>query len=167
MVCFGFRILKKGKNLLFCAALFSMVIPVPLSSWAKSGHGRNENGVPEDTRYEVEMPSAVREVLKRDMLSQLSAINDILGYLSEGDMKRAAKVAETWLGESSMKRHASTGMTPERFMRSEMQSIGSGMHRAASEFAEIALEGDIRKTYLALQEVTAHCVSCHNTFRIR
>jgi cytochrome c556 len=41
------------------------------------------------------------------------------------------------------------------------------MHKAASGFALKAQEGELQPAYRALAEVTAACVACHESYRLR
>lgn len=120
-----------------------------------------------DTRQLVSMPDQARELMRKDMLDNLSAINEIIGYLASNDLAAAADVAETRMGRSSMGKHRGTGMGPGKFMPAEMRNLGWGMHDAATEFSKVAKQGDLKSTYSALQQVTSSCVACHYSYRTR
>ena len=120
-----------------------------------------------DTRLLVSMPDQARELMRKDMLEHLSTINEIIGYLASNDLAAAADVAETRMGRSSMGKHRGTGMGPGRFMPVEMRNLGWGMHDAATEFSEIAKQGDLKNAYSAFQKVTSSCVACHYSYRTR
>ena len=89
-----------------------------------------------DTRQLVSMPDQARELMRKDMLDHLAALNEIIGYLASNNLDTAADVAEARMGRSSMGKHRSTGMGPGRFMPLEMRKLGWGMHDAATEFEE-------------------------------
>ena len=120
-----------------------------------------------DTRQLVSMPDQARELMRKDMLDHLSALNEIIGYLASNNLEAAAEVAETRMGRSSMGKHRGTGMGPGRFMPLEMRNLGWGMHDAATEFSKIAKQGDLKSAYSALQKVTSSCVACHYSYRTR
>lgn len=120
-----------------------------------------------DTRQLVSMPDQARELMRKDMLDHLSALNEIIGYLASNKLDAAADVAETRMGRSSMGKHRGTGMGPGRFMPLEMRNLGWGMHDAATEFSKVAKQGDLESTYSALQKVTGSCVACHYSYRTR
>ena len=123
---------------------------------------------PKDERQLVSMPDEVKQVLRLDMVSHLTALDEVLLNLSLGDLDTAAEVAELKLGKSSMGRHRGTGMGPGRFMPKDMHDIAFSMHQAASSFAELAKKkGDLKGIYAALQEVSSHCVACHSAYRIQ
>jgi hypothetical protein len=58
------------------------------------------------------MPDKARQLMRDDMLDQLSALNEIIGYPGENNLDAAAEVAETRIGKSSMGKHRATGMGP-------------------------------------------------------
>ena len=120
-----------------------------------------------DARQLVSMPDQARELMRKDMLDHLSALNEIIGYLASNNLDTAADVAETRMGRSSMGKHRGTGMGPGRFMPLEMRNLGWGMHDAATEFSKIAKQGDLKSAYSALQKVTSSCVACHYSYRTR
>jgi len=120
-----------------------------------------------DTRQLVSMPDQARELMRKDMLDNLSALNEIIGYLASNSLDAAADVAETRMGRSSMGQHRGTGMGPGRFMPLEMRNLGWGMHDAATEFSKVAKQGDLKSAYSALQKVTSSCVACHYSYRTR
>ena len=120
-----------------------------------------------DARQLVSMPDQARELMRKDMLDHLSALNEIIGYLASNNLDAAADVAEARMGRSSMGKHRGTGMGPGRFMPVEMRNLGWGMHDAATEFSKIAKQGDLKSAYSALQKVTSSCVACHYSYRIR
>jgi hypothetical protein len=118
-----------------------------------------------DLRQLVPMPDQARELMRKDMLDHLSALNEIIGNLASNNLDAASDVAETRLGRSSMGKHRGTGMGPGKFMTPEMRNLGWGMHDAASEFSKIAKEGDLKSAYSALQKVKSSCVACHYSYR--
>lgn len=120
-----------------------------------------------DPRQLVSMPENTRELMRKEMLDHLSALNVIIGYLASNNLDAAAEVAETRMGRSSMGKHRATGMGPGRFMPLEMRNIGWGMHDAASELSKSAKQGDIKGAYSALENVTNACVACHYNYRTR
>ena len=167
---------KKGRALPLLGVFMSFALIVlfigfiPTSNAQQgAGYGRQKNVTPpKDERELVSMPDGVKQVLRQDMISNLTTIDQILSSLAEGDLDMAAELAESKLGRGSMGKHRGTGMGPGRYMPSDMHDIGFSMHQAASNFAELAKKkGDLKGIYGALQEVTSHCVSCHMAYRIR
>lgn len=120
-----------------------------------------------DTRRLISMPEPAQQLLRKDMIDHLVALNQILAHLSAAETQKASELAETRLGKSSMGRHRGTGMGPGRFMPPEMHQLGIAMHESASEFAATVENGKAADAYAALQRVTSSCVACHLGFRVR
>jgi hypothetical protein len=118
-----------------------------------------------DTRVPVELPGMMREHMLANMRDHLAAINEILVYLGDGDLEKAAETAEFRLGVSSLEVHGASHLAG--FMPEGMREAGTAMHRAATRFALKAEEGEILPAYGALSEVTAACVACHAGYRVR
>lgn len=119
----------------------------------------------EDARELLEFPQMMRQHMLANMRDHLAAINEIIVYLGEGDLDRAADTAESRLGMSSLESHGAGHMG--RFMPEGMRSIGQTMHRAASRFARTAQEGEALPAYRALGAVTSACVGCHAAYRVQ
>lgn len=119
----------------------------------------------DDTRELVQLPEMMRQHMLANMRDHLAAINQILVFLGDGELDRAAETAEYRLGMSSLEVHGAGHMA--RFMPEGMRSAGSAMHRAASRFARTAQEGEALPAYRALTAVTAACVACHAAYRVQ
>ncbi len=120
-----------------------------------------------DHRQLISMPDEARQLMRKDMLDHLAALNEIIGLIAGNNLEAAADVAETRMGKSSMGKHHATGMGPGRFMPPEMRSIGHAMHASASGLSQAARTGNLEKTYIALAKLTASCVGCHYSYRTR
>lgn len=99
------------------------------------------------------------------MRDHLAAINEILVYLGNDELEKAADTAEYRLGMSSLESHGAAHMS--KFMPEGMRQAGTTMHRAASRFALKAQDGDVLPAYKALSDITSACVACHSGFRIK
>ena len=119
----------------------------------------------EDARQLVKLPDMMQQHMLHNMRDHLASINQILSYMADDELDKAADVAETRLGMSSLEAHGASHMA--RFMPEGMRQAGTRMHKAASSFARTAQEGDALPAYKALAEITAACVSCHAGYRIR
>ena len=120
---------------------------------------------PQDHRQLVEMPPQARAFMRQDMLSHLTTLNQIVGDLGRGDLTSAADAADSQLGIASMGKYRGSQYGPGRFMPNEMRNLGWSMHRAASDFAKVARQGDAKQAYAALEKVTTACMSCHLSYR--
>jgi cytochrome c556 len=116
-----------------------------------------------DQRKFVEMPKMMQEHQLANMRDHLVAINEILLNMSNNNLDKAAEIAETRLGMSSLSTHGASHMA--KVLPKEMAAIGTSMHRAASRFALKAEEGDAIPAYKALQEITSACVACHAGYK--
>lgn len=140
----------------------------PVHSAEATGEAQTATNSPDsDHRQLVSMPDEARQLMRKDMLDHLSALNEIIGLLAENNLDAAADVAETRMGKSSMGKHRATGMGPGRFMPLEMRNIGWGMHESATGLSQAAKEGNLKGAYSALQKVTGSCVACHYSYRTR
>ena len=119
----------------------------------------------EDSRQLVELPEVMQQHMMSNMRDHLVAINEILTYLANENFDRAAEVAESRLGMSSLKSHGAGHMA--KFMPKGMRQAGTSMHKAASRFALKAQEGEALPAYKMLSEVTSACIDCHASYRIR
>jgi hypothetical protein len=119
----------------------------------------------EDTRELVELPKMMQKHMMSNMRDHLVTINEILINMSKGELDKAGEVAEARLGMSSLESHHASHMA--KFMPKAMQEAGTNMHKAASQFALKAEEGDKENAYIALSKITSTCIACHAGYRIR
>lgn len=119
----------------------------------------------EDARQFVQLPKMMQEHMMSNMRDHLEAINEILINMKDKELEKAAEIAESRLGMSSMESHGASHMA--KFMPEGMRLAGTNMHRAASRFALKVQEGEVLPAYYALSEVTSACVACHSGYRIR
>jgi cytochrome c556 len=119
----------------------------------------------EDPRELVQLPEMMQQHMMSNMRDHLVAVNQILINMASGELERAAEVAESRLGMSSLESHGASHMA--KFMPEGMRQAGTSMHRAASRFSLKAQEGEVLAAYNALTEVTSACVACHSAYRIR
>ncbi|MBF0265148.1 MAG: hypothetical protein HQL46_07735 [Gammaproteobacteria bacterium] len=121
-----------------------------------------------DNRIQVDLPLMMKEHMLSNMRDHLLALQTITYQLSSKQYDAAAETAEQRLGMSSMDNHGASHLG--KFMPKEMGSIGTNMHKAASQFALIAkdaeIEGGLEKAFGALSEVMKHCVACHEVYKV-
>ena len=119
----------------------------------------------EDTRQLVKFPEMMQEHMLGNMRDHLVALNEILVYLGNNQLDKAADVAENRLGMSSLGTHGASHMAG--FMPKGMQDAGTTMHKSASRFALKAQEGDVLSAYKSLSNITSSCIACHSAYKIR
>jgi len=121
-----------------------------------------------DARLLVKFPAPMRLHTITSMRDHLLALQEIDVALSENDFDKAASIAETRLGMSSLELHGAAHIAP--FMPQGMQDIGTHMHRAASRFAidarTASVSNDVRPALAALGTVMQQCVACHAAYRL-
>jgi len=118
-----------------------------------------------DSRILVELPEMMQQHMLSNMRDHLTSINEILVYLGNDELEKAAEIAEYRLGMSSLGSHGASHIA--KFMPEEMRQIGTTMHKAASRFALKAQEGEPLAAYKALSEITAACVACHSGYKVK
>ena len=123
----------------------------------------------EDARSLASLPPAAQESLRVEMLENLAALHEILGLVGENKLREAGEVAEAKLGMSAMGRHRSKPFDarPGPHMPPAMHGIGTDGHKAASEFAAAARNGERDKAMALLPNLASACVACHYSYRIR
>ncbi|MBR0567106.1 cytochrome c [Azoarcus sp. L1K30] len=123
----------------------------------------------EDTRFLAPLPPAAQETLRKEMLDNLLALNEIITLLAENRVREAGDVAEQRLGQSAMGKNAALPYEarPGPQMPIEMHGLGRDGHTAASAFARAAASGDRNAAMAALPKLTASCVACHALYRTR
>jgi len=118
-----------------------------------------------DARILIELPEMMQQHMLSNMRDHLVAINEILVYLGNDELDKAAEIAEYRLGMSSLESHGASHMAG--FMPEGMRQAGTTMHSAASRFALKAQEGEALPAYKALAEITAACVTCHSRYKVK
>lgn len=154
------------KKVIFTQLLFILLITsAPIMAQNNKASGINTQS--SDPRVLISIPEESLQLMRKDMIGLLSALTEIMQSLSTGDFEIAASIAENRMGKSAMGKHRGSGMGPGRFMPIPMRDIAWGLHDSASEFAKVAIKGDVKQAYSALNQVISHCAACHNTYRTK
>ena len=124
----------------------------------------NSSVAENDSRQIVKFPEMMQQHMLANMRDHLEAINEILLYIGNDELDKAAEVAEKRLGMSAMDLHGAKHQA--KLMPEGMRKSGSRMHHAASRFALKAEEGEPLAAYKSLQEITNACVACHAAYRV-
>lgn len=162
-----------SRTLLTAAALLSLCgAALPQTSspspMPHAHHGHHSAGMHEQ-RTLVQFPPELMLHTLSSMRAHLAALNAIVDALGRADFQKAADLAETHLGMSSL--HDHRAVENAQHMPPAMAQIGTAMHRAASQFAIAAQNasatGDFKKPLAALSGLTSQCVACHAAFRLQ
>ena len=123
----------------------------------------------QDTRFLAPLPPAAQETLRKEMLDNLIALNEIITLMASNKVREAGEVAELRLGQTAMGKNAALpyDARPGPQMPIEMHGLGRDGHAAASAFARAAATGDATKAMAALPRLTGSCVACHALYRTR
>jgi hypothetical protein len=126
------------------------------------------NGATNDARVLVRFPEPMRVHTMANMRDHLQSLQEIDVALARGDFDKAASIAESRLGLSSLEAHGASHLAP--YMPKGMPETGSNMHRAASRFAieaqNASVSNDVRPALAALASVMEQCVACHAAYRL-
>jgi hypothetical protein len=121
-----------------------------------------------DMRLGVRFPPELRMHTLANMRDHLATLQQVQEALGRGEYDRAAALAESRLGLSSLEAHGAHQVAA--YMPAGMQEAGTAMHKAASRFAIAAANagatGDAKPALGALANVTAQCVACHAAYRL-
>jgi len=122
-----------------------------------------------DARQLVKFPAGLVEETMANMRDHLQALQEIQLQLGMGHAEAAAGIAEARLGMSSLGLHGAAEVS--KYMPQGMQDAGTAMHRAASRFAiaaqDTGVTGDLKPVFAGLAEITAQCVACHASYRLK
>ena len=122
-----------------------------------------------DARQPVKLPETMREHMLGNMRDHLRALQEIQAALARSDFAKAADIAETRLGMSSLEAHGAAHMAP--YMPKPMQDTGTEMHRAASRFArtaqEASVKGELSPVFDSYSKILEQCVACHSGYRAK
>lgn len=117
-----------------------------------------------DSRIKIKLPAMMQQHMLGNMRDHMLAIHEIQSTLANGELDKAADIAEQRIGMSSLNSHNAVHMAP--YMPKNMQDIGTEMHHAASRFAITVKEGDTLKSIDDLSKITRQCVACHAAYRL-
>jgi len=123
------------------------------------------SAVHSDSRVMVELPAHMKSHMLENMRGHLVVIDQLLLLLGDEKFDQASDLAEAELGMSSLNKHGASHIAP--FYPKQMRQAGTNMHKAASQFARIAQEGDSLESYKALRKITAACIVCHSGFKVQ
>ena len=120
----------------------------------------------EDPRVPIKLPPDVRAAFMEEMRHHMDSLDDIIAALAASDFGAAAKAARSELAIGGGKGFG-------RFMPVEFREIGMAMHRAASDFADVAASvpaepsgADWKRAMGGLKDISTQCRACHSVFKV-
>jgi hypothetical protein len=170
----GYGPLNNGGNAMHRKHLLTIVssaliLASGLAMAQQHGHQDHKTHASADTRVLVPFPVEPTEHTLTNMRDHLSALQEISDALARGHNYKAAKVAESRLGMTSLRLHGAHQVA--KFMPQGMQDAGTAMHRAASRFAieaqNAGVTGDLKPALGVFSEVMSACVGCHAGYRLK
>jgi cytochrome c556 len=138
---------------------------------APSAAGADHSSHPagDDARQWVRFPVPMAQHQLANMRDHLLALAQIQDALAQSSFDKAAQIAETRLGMTSLQRHGAHEAS--KYMPQAMQDIGTAMHHGASRFAieaqNASASGDLKPALAALALTTQACVACHAAYRLQ
>jgi cytochrome c556 len=150
------------------AGAIMVVVLAMVAAQAQQHESGSADSSSADRRQLVRFPEPMRLHTMANMRDHLRSLQEIDVALARGDFDKAASIAESRLGLSSLEAHGASHLAP--YMPKGMQETGSNMHRAASRFAVEAQNAsesdDVKPALAALANVMEQCVACHATYRL-
>ena len=159
------------RTLFVAAVSCATLLAVGIAAAQHQGHAdhKDHSAVATDKRVLVEFPPQLVEHTLANMRDHLLALQEISGALAKGQGDKAAAIAESRLGMTSLRLHGAQEVA--KYMPQGMQDAGTQMHRAASRFAIEAqnsdVTGDLKPALGVLSEVMNACVGCHAGYRLK
>jgi hypothetical protein len=149
-------------------AAVAVFAPVAFAQSHERDSASNPSVAATDSRVLVRFPEPMRLHTLANMRDHLQTLQEIDVALARGDFDKAAAIAESRLGLSSLEAHGASHLAP--YMPKGMQETGSNMHRAASRFAveaqNASVSNDVKPALAALANVMEQCVACHAGYRL-
>jgi len=159
---------RHGAMRAFLAAALVVAAPNALPQHARIAKG-SKAPAEGDARTMVSLPEPMRQHMLANMREHLRSLQEITAALSTGAYDKAADIAESRLGLTSLDAHGAAHLAP--YLPQPMQAIGTAMHRSASRFAlatqDASVANDLRPVLAALASVMEQCVACHAAYRVR
>lgn len=125
-----------------------------------------------DTRTMVMLPSDIKQKMLFNMRDHIRALDDIIHAVQGGEYDKAASIAESRLGWSSLVRRGDQDVA--KHWPEPMQKMADQMYRTASDFVIVSQNASVedskesyQKLIAALGDVTSACRVCHEAYRVR
>lgn len=124
---------------------------------------RQPQEAPEDGRIAIPVPTAARAAVRTEMRQMLTALNEVLRAVPQGDPGATAAAAR----RGGMAIAVDTDPALEARFPPEFLRLGVSTHEQFDAIAAAAEGGAPRDTIVArLGRLTGSCVACHEAYRL-
>ena len=114
----------------------------------------------DDERISLGLPPQMKQHQLSNMRSHLEAVEEIIGFIVEGQYDNASATAHSKLGlTDEMKKMC------DMFKNDDFRELGITFHKSGDALGDALLTKDVNKSLRALQNTMGYCVQCHATFR--
>lgn len=116
-----------------------------------------------DQRRAVILSPSEKDLVLGEMRTMLTAVNGMLGALSENDMKKAAVAASS----AGMAMAVDTSPVIMAKLPLDFKELGMGTHKAFDDIsADIDKGAPLPEILKRMHEITNRCVACHQANRL-
>lgn len=119
--------------------------------------------VSSDQRRAIMLSPGEKDLVLGEMRTMLTAVHEMLGALSESDMKKAATAASS----AGMAMAVDTNPILMAKLPLDFKELGMGTHKAFDEIsADISNGAKLPEILKSMHQITNRCVACHQVNRI-
>jgi len=119
--------------------------------------------VTSDHRRAIMLSPSEKDLVLGEMRTMLTAVNGVLGALSENDMKKAAIAASS----GGMAMAVDTSPVLMAKLPLDFKELGMGTHRAFDDIsADITKGATLPEVLKSMHQITNRCVACHEANRL-
>ena len=119
--------------------------------------------VSSDQRRAIMLSPVEKDLVLGEMRTMLTAVNGVLGALSENDMKKAAQAAST----AGMAMAVDVNPILMAKLPLDFKELGMGTHKAFDDISEAIGKGATLPEILkSMHQITNRCVACHEVNRL-
>lgn len=119
--------------------------------------------VSSDQRRAILLSPSEKDLVLGEMRTMLTAVNGVLGALSENDMKKAALAASS----AGMAMAVDTSPILMAKLPLDFKELGMGTHKAFDDIsAAIGKGATLPEILKSMHQITNRCVACHQVNRL-
>ena len=95
-----------------------------------------------------------------NMRSHMEAVEEIVGFMAEGDFEKASRTAHSRLGLTEEMEKMCNMIDNDSF-----RELGFAFHESGDALGDVLQTKNMKKSLHALQNTMGYCVKCHAAFR--